>query len=77
MSWYGMFVVRMLVVCVLLFQDINNALKSLDMRLTTLFERQKHLERRDNELRHQKKELLETGNRRRQLESKIAMKYDR
>ncbi|NWT05556.1 SMC5 protein, partial [Mionectes macconnelli] len=57
-------------------QDINNMLKSLDMRLTTLFERQKHLEHRDNELRQQKKELLERGNRRRQLESKIALKYD-
>ncbi|XP_075383312.1 structural maintenance of chromosomes protein 5 isoform X1 [Mycteria americana] len=57
-------------------QDINNMLESLDMRLTTLFERQKHLERRDNELRQQKKELLERGNRRRQLESKIGVKYD-
>ncbi|NXK89107.1 SMC5 protein, partial [Formicarius rufipectus] len=57
-------------------QDINNTLKSLDMRLTTLFERQKHLDHRDNELRQQKKELLERGNRRRQLESKIVLKYD-
>ncbi|XP_074934455.1 structural maintenance of chromosomes protein 5 isoform X1 [Phalacrocorax aristotelis] len=57
-------------------QDINNMLKSLDMRLTTLFERQKHLEHRDNELRQQKKELFERGNRRRQLESKIGVKYD-
>ncbi|KAM9262009.1 structural maintenance of chromosomes protein 5 [Morus bassanus] len=57
-------------------QDINNMLKSLDMRLTTLFERQKHLEHRDNDLRQQKKELLERGNRRRQLESKIDVKYD-
>lgn len=72
-----MFVVIMLVVCFLLFQDINNTLKSLDMHLTTLFETQKHLEHRDNELRQQKKELLERGNRRRQLESKIGVKYDR
>ncbi|NXN26027.1 SMC5 protein, partial [Nycticryphes semicollaris] len=57
-------------------QDINNTLKSLDMRLTTLFERQKYLEHRDNELRQQKKELVERGNRRRQLESKIGVKYD-
>ncbi|XP_027508334.1 structural maintenance of chromosomes protein 5 isoform X1 [Corapipo altera] len=57
-------------------QDINNMSKSLDMRLTALFERQKHLEHRDNELRQQKKDLLERGNRRRQLESKIALKYD-
>ncbi|XP_010086371.1 PREDICTED: structural maintenance of chromosomes protein 5, partial [Pterocles gutturalis] len=57
-------------------QDINNMLKSLDMRLTVLFERQKHLESRDNFLRQQKKELLERGNRRRQLESKISVKRD-
>ncbi|KAJ7423290.1 Structural maintenance of chromosomes protein 5 [Pitangus sulphuratus] len=57
-------------------QDINSMLKSLDMRLTTLFERQKRLEHRDNELRQQKKELLERGNRRRELESKITLKYD-
>ncbi|XP_035166732.1 structural maintenance of chromosomes protein 5 isoform X2 [Oxyura jamaicensis] len=57
-------------------QGINCTLQSLDTQLTTLFERQKHLERRDNELRQQKKELLERGNRRRQLESKIAVKYD-
>lgn len=77
MCYYVMFVIIMLVVCVLLFQDINNTLKSLDMRLATLFERQKHLERRDNELRQQKKELLERGNKRKQLESKIAMKCER
>lgn len=63
--------------CVLLFQEINSALKSLDLRLTTLHERQKHLEHRDNELRQQKKELLDRGNRRKQLESKIGVKYDR
>ncbi|NWR38705.1 SMC5 protein, partial [Tachuris rubrigastra] len=57
-------------------QDINNKLKSLDMRLTALFERQKHLEHRDNELRQQKKELLERGNKRRQFESKIVLKCD-
>ncbi|XP_050769481.1 structural maintenance of chromosomes protein 5 [Gymnogyps californianus] len=57
-------------------QVINNTLKSLDTFSTTLFERQKHLEHRDNELRQQKKELLERGNRRRQLESKIGVKYD-
>lgn len=47
------------------------------MRLTTLFARQKQLEHRDNELRQQKKELLERGNKKRQLESKIGVKYDR
>ncbi|NXA11326.1 SMC5 protein, partial [Sapayoa aenigma] len=57
-------------------QDINNTLKSLDTRLTALFERQRRLEHRDNELRQQKKELLERGNKRRQLKSKIGLKYD-
>ncbi|NXU11728.1 SMC5 protein, partial [Pardalotus punctatus] len=57
-------------------QDINSVLKSLDARLTALFERQKYLEQKDNKLRQEKKELLERGNRRRQLESKIAVKYD-
>ncbi|XP_010224723.1 PREDICTED: structural maintenance of chromosomes protein 5 [Tinamus guttatus] len=57
-------------------QEINTVLGSLDVQLTTLFERQKHLERKDNELRQQKKELLERGNKRRQLESKIAVKHD-
>ncbi|NXM66247.1 SMC5 protein, partial [Serilophus lunatus] len=55
-------------------QDISNTLKSLDMRVTALFERLKRLEHRDNELRQQKKELLDRGNRRRQLESKIGLK---
>ncbi|XP_033376555.1 structural maintenance of chromosomes protein 5 isoform X2 [Parus major] len=57
-------------------QDIGNTLKSLDARLTALFDRQKVLEHKDNKLRQEKKELLERGNRRRQLESKIGVKYD-
>lgn len=62
---------------VVLFQDISNTLKSLDARLTALFDRQKLLEHKDNKLRQEKKELLERGNRKRQLESKIGVKYDR
>ncbi|XP_054139241.1 structural maintenance of chromosomes protein 5 isoform X1 [Melozone crissalis] len=57
-------------------QDISNTLKSLDARLTALFERQKLLDLKDNKLRQEKKALLERGNRRRQLESKIGVKYD-
>uniref|UniRef100_A0A8C5U9H7 Structural maintenance of chromosomes protein 5 n=1 Tax=Malurus cyaneus samueli TaxID=2593467 RepID=A0A8C5U9H7_9PASS len=57
-------------------QAIDNLLKSLDARLASLFGKQKHLEHKDNKLRQEKKELLERGNRRRQLESKIAVKYD-
>lgn len=70
------FMVRMLM-CFFLFQNIKHILQSLDKQLMTLCERQKHLECRDNELRQQKKELLERGSRRKQLESKIAVKYDR
>ncbi|XP_072215505.1 structural maintenance of chromosomes protein 5 isoform X2 [Excalfactoria chinensis] len=57
-------------------QNVKHVLQSLDKQLITLCERQKHLECRDNELRQQKKELLERGSRRKQLESKIAVKYD-
>ncbi|XP_062368984.1 structural maintenance of chromosomes protein 5 [Cinclus cinclus] len=57
-------------------QDIRNTLKSLDARLTALLDRQKLLEHKDNKLRQEKKALLERGNRRRQLESKIGVKYD-
>ncbi|RLV98904.1 hypothetical protein DV515_00010284 [Chloebia gouldiae] len=57
-------------------QDIRRILKSLDARLTALFDRQKVLDHKDNKLRQEKKELVERGNRRRQLESKIAVKYD-
>ncbi|NXO62615.1 SMC5 protein, partial [Phainopepla nitens] len=57
-------------------QNIANTLKSLDARLTALFDRQKLLEHKDNKLRQEKKELLERGNRRRQLESKIGVKCD-
>ncbi|KAM3655722.1 structural maintenance of chromosomes protein 5 isoform 2-T2 [Ammospiza maritima maritima] len=57
-------------------QNISNTLKSLDARLTALFERQKLLDLKDNKLRQEKKALLERENRRRQLESKIGVKYD-
>ncbi|NXU45767.1 SMC5 protein, partial [Drymodes brunneopygia] len=57
-------------------QGIRNMLKSLDARLTALFDKQKVLEHKDNKLRQEKKELLERGNRRRQLESKIGVKCD-
>ncbi|XP_010726558.1 structural maintenance of chromosomes protein 5-like [Meleagris gallopavo] len=57
-------------------QSIKHILQSLDKQLMTLCEKQKHLECRDNELRQQKKELLERGSRRKHLESKIAVKYN-
>uniref|UniRef100_A0A803VJ67 Structural maintenance of chromosomes protein 5 n=1 Tax=Ficedula albicollis TaxID=59894 RepID=A0A803VJ67_FICAL len=57
-------------------QDIRNTVKSLDAHLTALFDRQKLLEHKDNKLRQEKKALLERGNRRRQLESKIGVKFD-
>ncbi|XP_005489702.1 structural maintenance of chromosomes protein 5 isoform X1 [Zonotrichia albicollis] len=57
-------------------QDISNTLKSLDARLTALFERQKLLDLKDNKLRQEKKALLERENQRRLLESKIGVKKD-
>nr|XP_033780573.1 structural maintenance of chromosomes protein 5 [Geotrypetes seraphini] len=51
----------------------SNQLKS---QLTTLSERQRHLEHRDNELRKRKKELLDMNAKKRQLEQKISTKYD-
>nr|XP_056703901.1 structural maintenance of chromosomes protein 5 [Euleptes europaea] len=57
-------------------QQINRKLECLNSQMTTLSERLKSLERRDNELRQQKKELLGQRNKRKQLESKISMKYE-
>ncbi|XP_034629986.1 structural maintenance of chromosomes protein 5 isoform X1 [Trachemys scripta elegans] len=57
-------------------KDINRRFQVRDSQLHTLYERQKGLERKDNELRQQKKERLERKNKRKQLESKISMKHD-
>uniref|UniRef100_A0A8C4WTA5 Structural maintenance of chromosomes protein 5 n=1 Tax=Gopherus evgoodei TaxID=1825980 RepID=A0A8C4WTA5_9SAUR len=57
-------------------KDINRLFQLRDSQLHTLYERQKGLERKDNELRQQKKERLERKNKRKQLESKISMKHD-
>uniref|UniRef100_A0A8C3S8H4 Structural maintenance of chromosomes protein 5 n=1 Tax=Chelydra serpentina TaxID=8475 RepID=A0A8C3S8H4_CHESE len=57
-------------------KDINRRFQLRDSQLQKLYERQKFLERKDNELRQQKKERLERKNKRKQLESKISMKHD-
>uniref|UniRef100_A0A8C8VFZ7 Structural maintenance of chromosomes protein 5 n=1 Tax=Pelusios castaneus TaxID=367368 RepID=A0A8C8VFZ7_9SAUR len=57
-------------------KEINGSLQVRDSKLHTLYERQKCLERKDNELRKQKKEHLERKNRRKHLESKISMKHN-
>uniref|UniRef100_A0A674IF41 Structural maintenance of chromosomes protein 5 n=1 Tax=Terrapene triunguis TaxID=2587831 RepID=A0A674IF41_9SAUR len=57
-------------------KDVNRCFQLRDSQLHTLYERQKGLERKDNELRQQKKERLERKNKRKQLESKISMKHD-
>ncbi|KAK9408195.1 structural maintenance of chromosomes protein 5 [Crotalus adamanteus] len=54
----------------------NRQLQSLDSQMALLSEKQKCLECKDNQLRQQKKELLERKNKRKQLESKISMKCD-
>ncbi|XP_061484198.1 structural maintenance of chromosomes protein 5 isoform X2 [Rhineura floridana] len=57
-------------------KEIIRQLQSLDSQMASLSEKQKRLEYRDNELRQQKKLLLERKNKRKQLESKISMKSD-
>uniref|UniRef100_A0A670ZYG5 Structural maintenance of chromosomes protein 5 n=1 Tax=Pseudonaja textilis TaxID=8673 RepID=A0A670ZYG5_PSETE len=56
-------------------EDKKN-LQSLDSQMALLSEKQKRFECKDNQLRQEKKELLERKNKRKQLESKISMKSD-
>uniref|UniRef100_A0A8C6YCP2 Structural maintenance of chromosomes protein 5 n=1 Tax=Naja naja TaxID=35670 RepID=A0A8C6YCP2_NAJNA len=57
--------------------EFNKQLQSLNSQMALLSEKQKNFECRDNQLRQEKKELLERKNKRKQLESKISMKSDR
>uniref|UniRef100_A0A8C6YIE8 Structural maintenance of chromosomes protein 5 n=1 Tax=Naja naja TaxID=35670 RepID=A0A8C6YIE8_NAJNA len=56
--------------------EFNKQLQSLNSQMALLSEKQKNFECRDNQLRQEKKELLERKNKRKQLESKISMKSD-
>lgn len=49
----------------------------MEAGLIALYERNKHLEHKDNELRQKKKELLERKTKKRQLEQKISSKLER
>ena len=60
-----------------LCQDCEGKIKALDERLAGLQQNITALERRDNELREEKKRLLEQKGKKRQLEQKIATKLDR
>ncbi|XP_036749326.2 structural maintenance of chromosomes protein 5 isoform X2 [Manis pentadactyla] len=55
-------------------KEINRKLQAVESGLIALYERNKHLEHKDNELRQKKKELLERETKKRQLEQKISSK---
>ncbi|XP_058513341.1 structural maintenance of chromosomes protein 5 isoform X2 [Ochotona princeps] len=55
-------------------KEITIKLQSVESELTGLCEKSKLLERRDNDLRQKKKELLERKTKKRQLEQKISSK---
>uniref|UniRef100_A0A667I3N6 Structural maintenance of chromosomes protein 5 n=1 Tax=Lynx canadensis TaxID=61383 RepID=A0A667I3N6_LYNCA len=55
-------------------KEINRKLQAVEAGLIALYERNKHLEHKDNELRQKKKELLERKTKKRQLEQKISSK---
>ncbi|MEE6459324.1 hypothetical protein FKM82_000599 [Ascaphus truei] len=57
-------------------KDIHKRICSLSSRMAELADRQKLLDRRDNELRLRKKEVLDMKAKKRQLEQKISTKYD-
>ncbi|XP_053558489.1 structural maintenance of chromosomes protein 5 [Bombina bombina] len=57
-------------------KDIQKRICILDSRMAELVEKQKILDRRDNELRLRKKEVLDMKTKKRQLEQKIQTKRD-
>ncbi|KAF0882643.1 SMC5 protein, partial [Crocuta crocuta] len=57
-------------------KEINRKLQAVEAGLIALYERNKHLEHKDNELRQKKKELLERKTKKRQLEQKISSKLE-
>lgn len=57
-------------------KGITAKLNAVESRIAEISETYRHLERKDNELRTKKKELLEMKSKRRQLEQKISTKND-
>ncbi|XP_048383273.1 structural maintenance of chromosomes protein 5 isoform X2 [Stegostoma tigrinum] len=59
-----------------LSKEVTSNLNAVESRIAEFSEKQRLLERKDNELRTKKKELLEMKSRRRQIEQKISTKND-
>ncbi|KAM4810434.1 structural maintenance of chromosomes protein 5 [Rhinophrynus dorsalis] len=57
-------------------KELQKKCSSLDSRMVELVDRQKLLDRRDNELRFRKKEILDMKTKKRQLEQRISTKHD-
>ncbi|KAM4708555.1 structural maintenance of chromosomes protein 5 [Discoglossus pictus] len=57
-------------------KEIQRAISVLDSQMRELVDRQKLLDRRDNELRLRKKDVLDMKTKKRQLEQKIQTKFD-
>ncbi|XP_069817962.1 structural maintenance of chromosomes protein 5 [Dendropsophus ebraccatus] len=58
------------------FREIERRCTSLETRLTELINKQKQLDKKDNDLRLRKKEILDMKTKKRHLEQKISTKYD-
>ncbi|XP_077331082.1 structural maintenance of chromosomes protein 5 [Lithobates pipiens] len=58
------------------YKEIEERCSVLDNQMRELSESQKLLEKRDNELRSRKKEILDMKTKKRQLEQRISTKYD-
>ncbi|XP_063769963.1 structural maintenance of chromosomes protein 5 [Pseudophryne corroboree] len=58
------------------FKEVENMCAQLVSDMDVLLNRQKLLDKRDNELKLRKKEILDLKTKKRQLEQKIATKYD-
>ncbi|KAG9486766.1 hypothetical protein GDO78_006906 [Eleutherodactylus coqui] len=58
------------------YKEIERRCKSLEDRIGELISKQKMLDKKDNDLRLRKKEILDMKNKKRQLEQKISTKRD-
>ncbi|XP_056379046.1 structural maintenance of chromosomes protein 5 isoform X2 [Hyla sarda] len=58
------------------FKEIDRRCTSLESRFSELINKQKLLDKKDNDLRLRKKEILDMKTKKRQLEQKISTKYD-
>ncbi|KAM3937661.1 structural maintenance of chromosomes protein 5 isoform 2-T2 [Leptodactylus fuscus] len=58
------------------YKEIERRCMALDARIVELINKQKMLDKKDNELRLRKKEILDVKSKKRQLEQKISTKHD-